>query len=160
MPFGPASAPSAPMMSGFHVQSVPTGGGLYIPVSVLGVCRACTRLCPGCEMITGREHNDAVPTTSCVLDEVADSLSASSADPVAKLSSACAAAESVSMCTQRCALLCSCLPEPGVDPKSGKTQGRPQIWQNPGQTSWVLTGTQGNPRNTREPREHHLLTGT
>jgi hypothetical protein len=36
---------------------------------------------------------------------------------------------------------------------------RPQIWRNPGQTDWVSMGTQGNPRNTREPREHHLLHG-
>ena len=46
------TAPSAPMMGGFHVQSAPTSGGLYIPDSVLGVSRACSRVCPGCEMIT------------------------------------------------------------------------------------------------------------
>ena len=36
------TAPSAPMMGGFHVQSAPTSGGLYIPDSVLGVSRGQT----------------------------------------------------------------------------------------------------------------------
>ena len=64
------------------------------------------RLCPGCEMITGREHDDAVPDVPCdairevrmptseVLDASADFRAASSPDAAAaaKLSSTPAAA--------------------------------------------------------------------